>query len=191
LLATMVEPVFWPRLRWRMRGAWQWPAFAALTLADAVLVSLAPFAGDGPNAIGALLLALFFNLLAVAVGAPLLGMLLRRRRPDLPRLIARDYAGTALLGLVTAAFAVGGVLHHAGLREERADRLAAVAAVHAYIVSQAPRYRGGNEDMVLLEPDHYRACVYGPSRLPLCLFVRTDQSPAGITVDPSRVPNER
>jgi hypothetical protein len=156
-----------------------------------VLVSVLPFAGEGPNAIGALLLALFFNLLAVAVGAPLCGMLLRRRRPDLPRLIARDYAGTAMLVLVTGVLALGGVLHHAGLREQRADRLAAVAAVHAYVVSQAPRYRAGTEDLIQMEPDRYRVCVYASAGLPLCLFVRTDQSPAGVTVDPSRVPNER
>ena len=28
-----VERLWWPRLRWRMRGAWQWPAFAVLTVA--------------------------------------------------------------------------------------------------------------------------------------------------------------
>jgi hypothetical protein len=187
----MVEPVFWPRLRWRMRGAWQWPAFAGLTVVDALLVSLLPFAGDRPNAAGALLLALFFNLLAVAVGAPLLGMLVRRRRPDLPRAIARDYAGAGLLVCVTLGFLAGGLLHRSGFQEARADRSAAVAAVHAYIVSQAPRYQHGREDLMQLEPDRYRACVYGPAQLPLCLFVSTAQTPAGVTVDPSRVPNER
>src|SRR5262245_17358113 len=67
LRMTMVESVFWPRLRWRMRGAWQWPAFAALTVVDALLIALLPFQGDGPDLIGALLIAGFANLLAVAV----------------------------------------------------------------------------------------------------------------------------
>ena len=36
-----VERVWHRRLRWRLRGAWQWPAFLALTLVDAVLPRLA------------------------------------------------------------------------------------------------------------------------------------------------------
>jgi hypothetical protein len=186
----MVESVFWPRLRWRMRGAWQWPAFGVLTLADAVLVARLPFHGDGPDVLGAVLFAGFVNLLVVAVAAPLAGMLVRRRRPDLPRLVARDYAGTALLVLVFAALAAGGLAHRAGLRAENADRRAAVAATHAYVVTQAPAFRSA-PDIVRLENDLYRTCVYGPEPRPLCLFVDTAQTPAGVTRDPSREPNVR
>lgn len=35
------------RLRWRVRGAWQWPAFVLLTLADAALLHWLPLAGEG------------------------------------------------------------------------------------------------------------------------------------------------
>src|SRR3954447_26603240 len=111
LTATMVESVWWPRLRWRMRGAWQWPTFGVLTVADTVLITRLPFHEDGPDALGAVLLAGFFNLLAVGVAAPFLGMLLRRRRRDLPAVVARDYAGTALLALVTAGLVAGGLAH--------------------------------------------------------------------------------
>ena len=189
----MGESVFWPRLRWRMRGAWQWPAFGVLTVADAALVARLPFDGGGPDAAGAFLLAGFFNLLVVAVFAPLAGMALRRVRPDLPRMVARDYAGTGLLSLVTVALAAGGLAHRSGLREENADRAAAVAAAHAYVVSQAPRFRGGlaAADVRQLETDSYRVCVYGRERLPLCLFVSTAQRPAGVTRDPDRTPNLR
>ena len=57
--------------------------------------------------------------------------------------------------------------------------------------AQAPRFAGGLDrpDVVELETDHYRVCVYGSERLPLCLFVNTDQRPAGIRRDPSREPN--
>ncbi len=188
----MVESVFWPRLRWRMRGAWQWPAFAALTVVDALLVARLPFHGDGPDAIGALLLAGFFNLLAVAVAAPLLGALVRRLwRPDLPRMIARDYAGTLLLLCVTAALVAGGLIHRAGLLAEHRARAAALVATRHYVVAQAPAFRRGlaAADVQQEETDLYRICVYGSDPLPLCLYVNTDQVPAGVKRDPSRVPN--
>src|SRR4051812_17810009 len=46
LTLTMVESVRWRRLRWRLRGAWQWPAFAVLTVVDALLVARLPFQGE-------------------------------------------------------------------------------------------------------------------------------------------------
>src|SRR6478735_3878658 len=94
LTVTMVESVRWRRLRWRLRGAWQWPVFAVLTVLDAMLVAWLPFQGEGGDIWGAVLLVGFVNLLAVALVAPFLGMAVRRRRPDLPRVVARDYAGT-------------------------------------------------------------------------------------------------
>jgi hypothetical protein len=187
----MVESVWWPRLRWRMRGAWQWPAFGVLTAVDAVLLARLPFRGDGADALGAVLLAGFFNLLVVAVAAPLMGLAVRVRRRDLPGVVARDYAGTALLVAVTCALVVGGVLHRSALAEERSDRAALMLGVHDYVLASAPRFEAGLDrpDIVELETDHYRVCVYGSDRLPLCLFVNTDQRPAGIRRDPSREPN--
>jgi hypothetical protein len=191
LTLTMVESVFWPRLRWRMRGAWQWPAFAALTVADAVLLARLPFRGNGADALGALLLAGFFNLLVVGVAAPLCGLAVRRVRPDLPSVVARDYAGTALLALVTGALVAGGLAHRSDVVEAQQDRTAVMMGLHDYVLSQAPAFQAGLRapDIVQLENDRYRACVYGSERLPLCVFVNTDQRPAGIRRDPSREPN--
>src|SRR4051794_23503159 len=193
LTATMVESVWWPRLRWRMRGAWQWPAFGVLTVADAVLIARLPFQADGPDALGAVLLAGFFNLLAVGVAAPLLGLLVRRRRRDLPMVVARDYAGTALLMCVTGGLVAAGLAHRSALREEHADRAALALSVHDYVLSPASRYapRLGAPDVLRLEADHYRACVYGRAPRPLCLFVNTDQRPPGIRRDPSQEPNDQ
>src|SRR3954452_23827371 len=63
------SPALWPaRLRWRIKGATLWPLFWLLTVVDAVLMEVLPIAGaDGPPLVGALLLALLFNILAVAV----------------------------------------------------------------------------------------------------------------------------
>ena len=187
----MVESVRWRRLRWRLRGAWQWPAFVVLTIVDAFLVARLPFQGEGTDAIGAFLVAGFFNLLAVALLAPAFGWLLRRRRRDLPFMIARDYAGTALLLLITFGILAGGLTHRSAVLEERADQRAVFAAVHDYVVESAPAFVAGlgTLDNLKLETDHYRACVLGPERMPLCLIVNTDQSPAGVTRDPSREPN--
>ena len=187
----MVESVRWRRLRWRLRGAWQWPAFVVLTVVDAVIVARLPFQGEGTDVMGAFLVAGFFNLLAVALLAPAFGWLLRKRRRDLPFMIARDYAGAALLVLIFCGILAGGLIHRSAVVEERADQRAVFAAVHDYIVETEPRFAGGLGaiDNVRLETDHYRACVMGPEKLPLCFFVNTDQRPAGVTRDRSREPN--
>jgi hypothetical protein len=141
-----VQRVWHRRLRWRLRGAWMWPAFLVLTVADGVLlVALPPYEGGPPHVFPGVLLALFLNLLTVAVVAPLAGLALRRRRPDLPRLI-----------------------------------------------SSAPQYQSGLDhiDAIRTEEDRYRVCVPGrDERHSLCLFVRTDQQPPGITRDTDQEPN--
>ena len=188
-----VERVWPRRLRWRLAGAWMWPAFAVLTVADGVVLALLPFYGDGPGGfVPALLLAGFLNLLAVAVLAPLAGRALRRRRPDLPRLVAADYAGAWLLGVIAALLLTGGLIHRPAVAAADDDERAVAGAVHDYVLAQAPEYRAGlgAVDAMRLEPDYYRACV--PSADPrrwLCLFVSTDQRPPGLTRDPDQAPN--
>src|SRR5918998_2008995 len=83
------ERLFWRRARWRLRGAWQWPVYVVLTVADGVMLARLPFTGDGTaGVVPGLLIAGFANLLAVALLAPVLGRRLRRRRPDLPQVVA-------------------------------------------------------------------------------------------------------
>jgi hypothetical protein len=188
----MVESIRWRRLRWRLRGAWQWPAFALLTVVDALLAARLPFEGEGADAFAAVLFAGFVNLLAVALVAPLAGFLLRRRRRDLPSFIARDYAGTGLLVFVTAALFTGGLLHHSALTAKRHEQGAVYTAVHDYVVASEPRFVPGLAAINLreLEPHSYRACVYrAGDSLPICFFVNTDQSPAGLKRDPARHAN--
>ena len=186
----MVETVWRRRLRWRLRGAWQWPAFAVLTVVDALLLMQLPFEGDGAGVIGAVWFAMFLNLLAIALVAPLIGFLVRLRRRDLPFFIARDYAGAGLLVVITAALVAGGLAHRSALAAERADQRAVSAAVHRYVVANEPSFAGGVVDTVRLEPESYRACVTGPEERPICLFVNTDQSPAGVKRDPTRLSND-
>ena len=65
---------FWPsRLRWRLRGAMQWPAFVLFTLLDAVVIAeLPPSVIKEPNLIVGLLAATFGNLVLIGAVAPFL-----------------------------------------------------------------------------------------------------------------------
>ena len=187
-----VERVWHRRLRWRLRGAWQWPAFAVLTPLDGLLIAELPFAGDGSDLFAGVLIAGFVNLFAIAVAAPLAGRLVRRRRPDLPRLIAADYAGTGLLVAIAVLLLAGGLLHRPALEEQEGDRRAVARGVHDYVLAQAPRYRAGlgGVDVMRLEPDYYRACAPGPDPDRwLCLFANTRQDPPGLRRDPDQAPN--
>jgi 4-amino-4-deoxy-L-arabinose transferase-like glycosyltransferase len=190
---AQVERVWHRRLRWRLRGAWQWPAFIGLTLVDGVLLTaLPPYEGGPPGVFPGVLLAATFNLLAVAVVAPLVGRVVRRRRPDLPRAIASDYAGTWLLAGITAGLVAGGIAHHGATVAESRREQAVARAMHDYVVSRAPHYTAGltHIDAIRIEPGRYRTCVPAPEpRRALCLYVSTDQSPPRVVRDPSEEPN--
>lgn len=181
------------RLRWRLKGASQWPAFVLFTTVEGILLNELPVYGDGPGGlIPGVLLAGFANLFLLAVVAPLAGRMLRRRAPDLPRLIATDFAGTALVGAGFVVVLGAGLLHRPAVQEERRDRLAQYVAVRDYVDSQAREHREYLDaaDTVRLSEDLFRTCVPGPDpRRPLCLFVETDQHPAGVTRDRDLTPN--
>jgi 4-amino-4-deoxy-L-arabinose transferase-like glycosyltransferase len=188
-----VERVWHRRLRWRLRGAWQWPAFTLLTLLDGILlVVVPPYFGAPDNLFPGVLLAGFANLLAIVVLAPPLGAWMRRRRPDLPRLVASNYAGASLLVAITLALVATGLLHRSAVRAEEMREQAVAAAMHDFVVRQAPEHRDAlaTIDAIRLEQDYYRACIpRGEPDRWFCLFVSTDQQPAGVTRDTEEIPN--
>ena len=181
------------RMRWRLRGAWMWPAFAVLTLADAVLIHTFPLAGEETGLVGGLLLGAFFNLLVIAVVAPLVAILVRRRRPDLPGVVAVNYVGTVLLLGVAATFLVIGLAHRSTIQDSQ-DAMGLQAAVASrYVAVQGePDHRARVHEMTTLrlEEQLYRTCVPGedPDRW-LCLFVDTSTAPAGVTLAASQESN--
>lgn len=184
----------WPaRLKWRMRGAWLWPTFVVLTALEGVLLNELPISGDGPGGwLPGALLAGFANLFFIAAVAPIGARPLRRRRPDLPRTVAVDRAGTTLLVAFAMALVVGGLIHRPQVLAEREDRAATADAVYQYVISQAPEYQHalGLADTVRLGEDVYRTCLPGEqARRWLCLVVETDQRPAGVTRDSDEIPN--
>jgi hypothetical protein len=173
-----MERVWTSRLRWRLRGAWLAPLLVVLTLADALLLHARPMAGDGGTELFAgLLLASFLNLIAIAGIAPFAGMALRRLRPDLPTVVARDYAGAALVVLVTGALATAGLLHHDTVVHNRAALADAHARAEAWIGAHAPpeirRHVMLADTIAVVAGSVYRTCV--PSAKPdraWCVVVR-------------------
>ena len=171
-----------------------WPAFVLAVVVDAVLLHELPIAGDtGPEPFGALLLSFFFNLLAVAVGAPLAGGWLRRHRGALPKVVADDRAGTIVLGALCLGLVVLGLAHRPAMRAGERDFQQQAVAARRYVQLQAPaRFRANLEQMDTWQPgpDLYRTCVPGPDpRRAFCVIVNTDQRPPGVTRDPNQSPN--
>jgi hypothetical protein len=186
----------WPaRLRWRLRGALLWPLFAVLTVADAALLGALPIAGRGTGFLAGLLLAMLFNLVAVAGFGRLATRVLRRRRPALPADIAEDRAGSVLLAVVAAALVIGGLLHAPG--RDAADRAVAAQreAVTAYVLAHgAPAHREhlGAMDVAQQSGDFFRTCVPGDPDAgvpPLCLLIDTARDPPVVRVDADSTPN--
>jgi len=182
------------RLRWRLRGAWLWPAFFVLTFVDALVLGRLPIAGDeGTELVPALLLAGLLNLVAVAVVAPLLARVVRGRRRDLPKVVANDYAGTIMVGVVSLALLAGGLLHRPALTDARQDMTAQQLSARQYVARFAPpefRRNASFLSSLKLEDDLFRTCVPGddPKRW-FCVYVETEGHPPGVTVDVSRESN--
>lgn len=190
----MEERVWSRRLRWRLRGATMWPAFLLAVVVDTVLIRVRPISGDtAPDVFAAALLAFFFNLIVVAVAVPLAGRFVRARRPELPKVVADDRAGTALIALVTVALLAVGVAHHPAVQERaRAFDLQAATA-RAFVLDRAPaRFRAnvGRMDTWKQGAHFYRTCVPGPdSRRSFCVFVDTAHHPPVVVADHDQSPN--
>jgi hypothetical protein len=181
------------RLRWRLRGALLWPAFVVLTLGEMLLVHWLPVAGDDTSLLGALLLAGCLNVIAVALVGGLGGAALRRLRPDLPKVVADNYAGTAALGLVAAAFVVAGLVHRPEIAGEHEDFAAQSVAVRRWLEANGDAFARAHVSATTtlrIDADLYRSCVPGrdPRRW-LCVFVDTSSSPPRVRRDPSHESN--
>jgi len=171
-----------------------WPLFAVCVVADSALLTLLPISGVSTSLSDAFVVAGFLNLAIVAVLAPIAGVVLRRVRRDLPRVVAVDYAGTALLLLCSLSLLLTGIVHHpvvaAAQRSVRADAV----ALRAYVDLHAPavyRHNLDRADSVRLDPTFFRTCVPGSRPdVALCLFVDTSATPPVVHVDPDRVPND-
>lgn len=167
------------RLRWRRRGAWMWPAFIGLTFVDGLIGSQLPPAGDAWDPIGAGIAGCALNLLGIVVVSVPLGLLLRRRRPDMPKGVARDYGATTVMLSISALLLVAGVVNQAHVHRDSRVMADALTRARAFIGDRAPDRFRRNVDYVstyAIQPGSvYRMCV--PSvdgSQTYCVIVRTD-----------------
>jgi hypothetical protein len=190
-----MQAMSWSRLRWRMRGAWLWPAFLVGTVAGGVILDLLPPGGEtGTGVVAGMLIAGFLNLAALIVVGGAGGLLLRRRRPDLPREIARDYAGTVGVGLVSVVLLVAGLAHRSAIEESERDFAAQQASARDFIAHNGPADARANAtatDTIKIDDDMYRTCApVAQQDRAFCVYVDTSQSPPGIKVDRNRATNQ-
>jgi hypothetical protein len=166
------------RLRWRLRGAWLWPVFVATIVVDAALGHLRPPAGDSESVAAAAIAGLALNLLAVLLLSRPLGALLRRARKDLPRVVARNYAGTSVVVAVTLALLAAGLAHHSSVLADQAAMRDATVRAQAWIGDHARdefRRNARFSDTVVIQPGSiYRVCVPGDhADRSYCVIVKT------------------
>lgn len=190
------ESIWRARLRWRLRGAWQAPAFVAATLAGAILLNRLPVVGDdGLDLVGGFLLCGFLNLVVVGLAAPLAARLAQHRRPSaLPLPVLQDRVATSLMGTFVVALLAIGIGHRAAVAESQREFTEHLQAVRAYVAHQAPpEFRAGigAEEVWKQNDGFYRTCVPGPDpRRSLCLYVDTE-GVTTVTRDPDMQSNSR
>ena len=181
-----------------------WPAYAVLTLLDAVILHELPPVRQGVDFIPGLIVSSFANLFLMGAVAPWLGKRLAQREEaggtegvPLPvrAEVMKDRTAAVLLVIATLGLVVAGL----GNRETYvtvtdAQKDAAIAA-RVYVEEKAPSEIQRNVEAMnrdTLEDDYFRMCVPFDDRTRAwCFFVDTSVEPPSITPDSAQIPNVR
>ena len=192
---------FWPRrLKWRLRGAWMWPTFAVLTIAEGVLLHELPPTGFRiPDVVIGSILALFANIFLVGVAAPWLARQLVERdrqgsgRERFPPEIYLDRTATVLLAVGAAGVLAAGLANirvstaETDALKEAGDRAEAFVNAHADKEIKA-RQDGANS--ARLGDGFFRVCVPRiDARKQYCMFIDTRRN--SVRKDPDTRPNQQ
>ena len=190
------EERFWAsRLRWRLRGAMQWPAFVLFTLLDAVVISeLPPSVVREPNLIVGLLAATFGNLVLIGAVAPFLARRLAQRESDQTgREILQDRTAAVLMAVGLLACLVSGLANRPVIVSETEDTEEVGRQLRAYVQrsdSEELRRNLETANTIRLSDGYFRVCIARDDRRRnVCLFVDTDKDPTEVRRDPSSQPN--
>jgi hypothetical protein len=176
-----MDGVWLSRLRWRQRGAWLWPTFICFVAVDAAIGHLFPPVGDKQSIAAAAIGGLMLNLVGVILLSRPFGILLRRRRPDIPGPIARNYGGTAAVVLVALALLGLGLAHRSSVTSDQQTMRDAIVRAQAWIGDRAPDQFRRNValiDTVAIQPGTiYRICVPSSRNArTYCVIVNTQLS---------------
>jgi hypothetical protein len=199
---------FWTsRLRWRLRGAVQWPAFALATVAETLIIHwLPPFASDlyADSSIDpflALLIATFGNLFIVAVAAPLLARGLVRRRAEalgpgvdpVELEVFRDRIAGGLLVAGIFACLIAGFANRPTIVQATDALDENAREVRLYVQRSGDPELARNletADTIRLDDGLFRTCISRDDRRHrVCFVVDTNRDPVRLRRDRSAEPN--
>lgn len=191
------------RLRWRLRGAWQWPAYGVLTLLDALILHELPPVRTGVDFIPGLIVSSFANLFLMGAVAPWLAKRLAQRERDhggngVPLSVRievlKDRTAPVLLGVATLGLVAAGlgmrpvVIVETEYRERQVDVLA------EYVAAEAPHEIQRNAQIantIRLAEGYFRSCInYDERERVWCVFIDVRAEPPTVKRDPSTIPNQ-
>ena len=197
------EQLWARRLRWRLRGAWMWPAYAVLTVLDAVILHKLPPVNADIDLILGLIVASFVNLFLMAAVAPWLGRRLAAREraaggngvPLAVRVeVMKDRSAAVLIVTATVGLIAAGLAARPLIVSETRDTERNAELVREHVLAEAPHEIQRNLDTantVKLEEGYFRTCVnYDERDRAYCLFVDVDAEPPIVRRDPSTLPNQ-
>jgi hypothetical protein len=199
------EERFWTRrLRWRLIGAWRWPAFAAAILLDAVILhELPPLSAlqTDPGDLNwpvAFILSGFGNLALLAITDALGRFAESKRRAsgieDPHVAVQTDRIAVAALAIgVVGVLAWGLATQNTAVTETEATERNADAVRDWVLANGTEEFRRNlhTANTERLAEGYFRTCVADDSRRRfLCLFVDTKMDPPEVVRDPSMLPNE-
>ena len=191
-------------MRWRLRGAWQWPAYALLTLLDAVIVHELPPVREGVDFVPALIVSSFANLFLMGAIAPWFGRRLAEREhatdgngiPLAVRAeVLKDRSAAVLLVVATIGLLAAGLGNHPEVVADTEDVEDAIDLLQDYVAAHAPPEIQRNIEIVntdRLEEGYFRMCInYDERDRAWCVFVNVKAEPPTVIRDPSEIPNLR
>jgi hypothetical protein len=193
---------FWSaRMRWRLRGAWMWPSFVAITLLDGVLLHALPPVRTGVGLIPGILLATFGNLVLIGAIAPWLARRLWRRRPAAdpgapPKAqleVLSDRIGTGLLVASVFGVIAAGLAARPTVVAETDERERAAKELYRFVEAHGSAELRRNleaSDTARLGEAYYRSCIPDDERERwTCFFLDSRGEDTTLVRDPSQEPN--
>jgi hypothetical protein len=198
------EERFWPtRMRWRLRGAWMWPSFAALTLLDGLLLHRLSPVREGIDLIPAILVATFGNIVLIGAVAPWLARRIWKRRPAAGEgapakaqlEVLSDRIGTGLLVASVFGILAAGLANRPTIVAETDQRQRAAQELFDYVTGHGSAELRRNleaSDTRRYTDGYYRSCIPHDDRERwTCFFIDVRTKRTKLDRDPSELPNRR